>query len=236
MQPAYASHNVEIYAGDCFEVLAELGALDGMIAAVVTDPPYSSGARLEAHKSKSGAMTRGARFPSPIENDQMTTAGFLWTFRALLRRLRPALVKGGSVLSFIDWRQWPNLLGAFESVDYRVNGMVVWDKDAMGLGSGFRLQHELILHASKGKPEIYDRSVPNVLTCKRDRKTDHPSPKPVELMERLIKVVSKPGDLILDPFLGSGSTAIAARNLGRYCLGIEAVGAHVETAIGRLEA
>jgi len=121
----------------------------------VTDPPYASGARTEANKPSSGAMVRGQRWNSrPIENDQMTTTGFVWLIREVCQAVRPLLMTGGSLLSFIDWRQWPNLVGAVESTNLRVNGMIVWDKQSMGLGHGFRAQHELVLHASRGVARV----------------------------------------------------------------------------------
>jgi site-specific DNA-methyltransferase (adenine-specific) len=222
----------QVITGDCLE---ELSLIDQPIAAILTDPPYASGARTEAGKAGSGAMVRGARWAQkPIENDQMTTAGFVWTMRAVLRLVRPKMAEGGSVLCFIDWRQWPNLVGAVESADYRINSMIVWDKVSMGMGAGFRAQHELILHASRGVPTIHDRGTPNVIQARRDGQTDHPSPKPVGLLERLIRVVTKPGDLVVDPFLGAGATAIACKNTGRRCIGIESIAKHCETATRRL--
>jgi site-specific DNA-methyltransferase (adenine-specific) len=232
-EPYYADDYVTLYHGDC---LATLGALSGLdLAAVVTDPPYASGARTEASKSSSGAMLRGERWASkPIENDQMTTTGFVWLIREVCYAVRPMLSDGGSLLAFIDWRQWPNLIGAIESTNMRVNGMVVWDKQSYGLGNGFRAQHELICHASKGTPRIASRSTGNVLRAKRVPNDDHPSPKPVSLMESLLEVVAEPGELICDPFAGGGATLLAAKNLGLRAIGIEYEERHCETTAKRL--
>jgi site-specific DNA-methyltransferase (adenine-specific) len=219
VKPYYADESVTLYHGDCLEVLR---GLDVEISAVVTDPPYASGARTEAAKSSSGAMLRGQRWASkPIENDQMTSTGFIWLIREVCYAVRPLLIDGGSLLAFIDWRQWPNLVGAIETTNMRVNGMVVWDKQSYGLGNGFRSQHELICHASKGTARIANRATGNVLTAKRVPNDDHPSPKPVSLMERLIDVVSEPGELIFDPFAGGGATLLAAQNRGRRVIGVE---------------
>jgi site-specific DNA-methyltransferase (adenine-specific) len=239
--PYYSDDAVTLYHGDCLDLLAEL---EISIDAVVMDPPYASGTRAEASKSSSGAMLRAGRFADkPIENDQMTTVGFVWLMRMVAQGCRDALVDGGSLLSFIDWRQWPNLVGALESCNYRVQGMVVWDKGSMGLGNGFRAQHELICHASKGVPTVVDRGVGNVLSeapvdavfrHPREAAIDHPSPKPVGLMERLIGTVTAPGDLILDAFAGSGSTLVAAKATGRRAIGFESIEAHCETTARRL--
>ena len=155
IEPYYDQDGVTIYHGDCLDVLADL---DVSIDAVVMDPPYASGTRKEMGKSSSGAMLRAGRFADrPIENDQMTTQGFVWLMRAVAYRTKDMLPDGGSLLSFIDWRQWPNLVGALETCNYRVQGMIVWDKQSIGMGNGFRRQHELICHASKGVPIVHDK-------------------------------------------------------------------------------
>lgn len=233
MTPYYEQDGITIYHGDALDIVP---TLDAEIACVLTDPPYASGARTEAAKPSSGAMLRGQRWAAkPIENDQMTTAGFVWLIRQLAMDMRPMLIDGGAILSFIDWRQWPNLVGALESANLRVNGMVVWDKKSYGLGNGFRVQHELICYASKGSPRIIDRGVPNVIACARDSNDDHPSPKPVELIQKLLPVVTDRGDLVLDPFMGAGSTLRAAYNLGRRGIGIETEERYCEIAARRLQ-
>jgi len=232
MEPYYEDDHTVIYHGDTLDVLA---AMDTLVDAVVTDPPYASGARTEAHKSSSGAMMRGVRWASkPIENDQMTTTGFIWLLRAVGASCRSILPEGGSFVSFIDWRQWPHLVGALETCNYRVQGMVVWDKGSMGLGNGFRAQHELICHASKGVPSIQDKGCGNVLKFPRVEPVDHPSPKPEGLMQRLIEVVTPDGGVVLDPFMGSGTTLRAAKNTGRKAIGIEVEERYCEIAAKRL--
>jgi DNA modification methylase len=227
----YQDDYVTLYHGDA---LATLHGLDVEAVAMVTDPPYASGARAEASKSSSGAMVRGQRWANnPIENDQMTTTGFVWLMREICYAVRPKLIDGGNILSFIDWRQWPNLVGAIETTNLRVNGMVVWDKESFGMGNGFRGQHELVCHASKGTPRISNRATSNVLRAKRVANDDHPSPKPVPLMEKLITVVSEPGELIIDPFAGGGATLVAAKNIGRRVIGIEFEEQHCETIAKR---
>lgn len=232
--PYYDDGKVTIYHGDALDVLGELSVAETTITAMVTDPPYASGARTEAQKRSSGAMVRGAKWNAkPIENDQMTTAGFLWLLRAVLYLARGMLPDGGQVLSFIDWRQWPNLVGAVETCNLRVQGMIVWDKMSMGLGNGFRVQHELVLHASKGTPTVHDKGVPNVLQCKREANDYHPSPKPIPLMTALLQPVCPPGGVVLDPFMGAGSTLVAAKQTGRRAIGIECVERYCEDAAER---
>lgn len=232
MEPYYEDDAVTLYHGDALDVLAELSI---EVDAVITDPPYASGTRHEAGKSSSGAMLRAGRFADrPIDLDQMTTTGFVWLMRAVAIGTRPMLVEGGSFISFIDWRQWGNLTGALETANLRIQTMGVWDKESIGMGNGFRGQHELICHASKGVPKVYDKSVGNVFRHRRVEPVDHPSPKPEEVMQRLISVVTPRGGLVLDPFAGSGTTLRAAKNIGRRAIGIESVREYCDVAVSRL--
>lgn len=219
MEPYYQDDAVTLYHGDAVDLLR--GGLELTIDAIVCDPPYATGTT-EFGKRGSGSMVRGQKWSdAPIFADQMTTVGYVWLMRAFLIAARDRMPDGASALIFTDWRQWSHLAGAVESSDMRVQQMVVWDKGHMGMGNGFRTQHELILHAARGVPTIHNRSCPNVITAKRDNNDLHPSPKPLGLMQRLIEVVAEPGATVVDPFAGSGSTLRAAKDLGRKAIGFE---------------
>lgn len=223
-----------VLCGDSPLLLNEL-AITG-VDACVTDPPFASGARTEAGKgARADGMVRADRWKNrPIDTDQMTTTGFVWLIRKIAVLVRPMLVDGGAFFSFIDWRQWPNLAGAVESANYRINKMIVWDKESFGLGNGYRNQHELVLFASKGVPRIVHSDTPDVIRCKRDENTWHPSPKPPHLMETLLRVPVPSGGLVLDPFMGSGSTLVAAVRQGMRCIGIDSDANHCATARERV--
>ena len=226
---------LDVYCADTLRALAHLRAQGRRFQCVVMDPPYASGARTEAGKPSSGAMVRGQRWAAkPIECDQMTTTGFVWLIRETVLELRDMILEGGSLFSFIDWRQWPNLVGALESCNLRVNQMIVWDKGTPGMGNGFRSQHELIAHASQGTQKPNDHGFGNVLRFKRDDSDNHPSPKPVDLISALLKVATAPGDSVLDPFAGGGPTLVAGQILGRKVTAIEGMREHCDTAIARL--
>jgi site-specific DNA-methyltransferase (adenine-specific) len=219
--------------GDCLEVMPTLEP----VAAVVTDPPYCSGARTSAAMSGRGGMSRGQRWASkPITNDRMTVTGFTWLIRHVAAQSYALLPEGGSLISFIDWRQYPTLYGVVESVNFRVQGVAVWDKEDMALGNGFRNQHEFALHASKGVPTVHHKGTPNVLRVKRISSSElHPTEKPVELLRRMAEVVTDRGETILDPFMGSGTTGVACVNLGRKFIGIELEPKYFDIACKRIE-
>ncbi len=222
-----------LYLGDCLDVLEHVEAAD----AVITDPPYCSGARTSAAISGRGGMSRGQRWASsPIANDRMTVTGFTWLIRQVAQASYRILPDGGSFVSFIDWRQYPTLYAVIESVNFRAQQMVVWDKGDMALGNGFRNQHELIVHAAKGVPTVHHRGTANVLRCKRiSSSEDHPTEKPVGIVTPLIQVVSAPEATILDPFMGSGTTGVAAVQANRNFIGIEVDSVFFDIACRRLD-
>lgn len=233
MTPYYEEDGITIYHGDTLNVLREMP--EGNVSAVVTDPPYSSGNLPESMKQKAAPRLRGWNWEDKVmATDQLSTLGFIWLMRSICVEARLRLAEGGSLLAFIDWRNWGNLVGAVESAGFRVNNMVVWDKTMIGMGNGFRNQHELVLYASVGTPRVCSHSVPNVLSFKREANDLHQSPKPTSLMSRLLEVVSTDGDTVLDPFMGSGSTLIAAKQSGRKAIGIEIEERYCEIAAKRL--
>jgi site-specific DNA-methyltransferase (adenine-specific) len=236
--PYYDDGTCTIYHGDCLDVLRSVAIhADG----VITDPPYSSGTRKESNKPSRGSMLRGdhvntPRLAQPIDMDQMTTTGFVWVLRQVAMECWDIVPDGGSFVCFIDWRQWPTLVGVLESCNYRVQNMVVWDKSSFGMGNGFRNQHELICHAAKGVPIIHNRATGNIIKSTRidPAVIGHPSPKPDGLLSALTSVVIPPNGTVLDPFMGAGSTLRGAIAVGRKAIGIERDERYCEIAAKRL--
>ena len=222
-----------LYLGDCLGVLEEIQS----VHAVITDPPYSSGARTTAQLRGRGGMSRKEEWKSnPLPNDRLSVTGFTWLMRQVGLEANRLLIEGGSFLSFIDWRQYPTLYGCIESCNLQITNLVVWDKEVFGMGNGFRNQHELILHASKGTARVFDRSVPNVIGSKRIPSSElHPTEKPVPLLEDLIRVSTDESEVVLDPFMGSGTTGVACVRNGRAFIGVEFEEAYFDTACRRIE-
>lgn len=218
--PYYSRDGITLYHGDCLDILPQLPA--GSVDAVVTDPPYSSGTRREGSKGLRKSMNRTTGDDDWFGSDCMTTTGFIWTMRVVATQAKRLLCRGGHLLTFIDWRMSASLAAAIESADLRHLGLLVWDKVGFGMGAYFRNQHELILHFSHGRTRpVFRRDMPNVLRHSRFMDSDHDTQKPVELLVDLITVVADRGEIILDPFIGSGTTAVACIKTGRKCIGIE---------------
>lgn len=224
-----------LFLGDTLEALSEIGGADS----IITDPPYCSGSVSEA--SRSAAKGQGLRSETITKlgwfvGDNMGTAGLVFLLRAVAFEATRLIPATGSMLTFCDWRMVPNIGPAIESAGLRYQNLIVWDKGAMGLGAGFRAQHELILHHTNGSPRYFDKATSNVIVSRRVHKSEreHQTQKPADLMERLIRVVTPPGGTVLDPFMGSGSTGVAAIRSGRSFIGIERDEGHFETARKRL--
>ena len=230
MTPYYQDDACTIYHGDCRDVLPNVSA-----DLVVTDPPYASGARRDAERQVRGAMLRSLEQADWFSHDAMTAWGFTWFLRSVLSALRPQLPEGTHVYVFSDWRQTPNVYGMIEAAGYRVSHCLVWAKPHFGMGTYWRNQHENIVFASHGQPApMRARNAGSVLAFPNVRPESrlHPTEKPTRLLETIMNAA--PGDRVLDPFMGSGSTLVAAKNLGRKAIGIELEERYCEIAAKRL--
>lgn len=168
---------------------------------------------------------------------------------ASLRYLRDGALLG----AFIDWRGYPFVIAAAQQLGLAPINLIVWAKTNAGMGSLYRSQHELLPLFKKGKaPHInnvklgkYGRWRSNVWTYpgassigseSRQGLQYHPTVKPVAMLEDALLDMTERGDIVLDPFLGSGSTLIAAEKTGRRCRGLEIDPLYVDVILRRYEA
>lgn len=204
--------------GDSVAVLK--GLPDACVDLVCTDPPYGNDA----------PYGRGGRTILGDANPLVGLLALSETYRLLRRNRCCVFFLDAKHLPFID-------LFVRRYTRFCVREYVVWDKRIMGMGSAFRKQHELVVVLEKGKPAYNSRAIPNVLGCPRAvARQEHPHQKPVPLIQTLIAHTTKPGDVVLDPFLGSGTTALAAVALGRRYIGIERDKRYVQLARSRIAA
>jgi site-specific DNA-methyltransferase (adenine-specific) len=120
-----------------------------------------------------------------------------------------------------------------EAAGFRFWKPIVWSKIRIGMGYHYRASYELILFFEKGKRKLNDLSVSDVITCQSIR-GGYPAEKPSAVSQVLIRQSSSPGDLVIDPFTGSGSAGVAAARLGRHFLGNDVCEEAVSVATRRL--
>lgn len=208
----YKDANVTIYHGDCLDVLPKLSPCDLLL----TDPPY--GVTYQSNHM----VGRGVK---PITNDGTRLS------LALYRQVLP-LVKANHLLWFTRWDAWPDvwaILGQY----YPLRGLLVWDKGTPGMGDleHWGLSYELI--ASAGSAKLSGSRDGSILKYNgvASGRRDHPTEKPASLLEYLIEKI-QPSD-VLDPFMGSGTTLVAAKRKGRKAIGIETDEEYCEIAARR---
>lgn len=216
--------NVIIH-GDCLRVLKTIP--NESVDAIITDPPYGIRYHGTRRKDKSRWFDR-------IAND---TAPYIWWLHDATRVLK----QGSALLCFTRYDTEEAFRFAIRLAGLQPKTQVIWDKRRYGVGDcrgDFSLSHENIIFAVKGRFLFPNRRPQSVIPVQRLASTclTHPNEKPVELIKQLVEAITKPGDLVLDPFLGSGTTAVAAKSLGRRYFGIELDRRYVRTARARVEA
>lgn len=215
---AHSTGQATVIAGDTLDVLRHFE--DGQFDAVVTDPPY-------------GIKYRPNRFES-IANDD---APYVWWLADAHRVLRD----GGALLCFCRWDVQEAFRVAIGWAGFTVRSQVIWDRDTHGTGDvrgAFAPRHDVVWFATKGRfafPNGRPASIVKAMRVSGDELC-HPNQKPVSLMRQLVRAVTRRGDVILDPFAGSGSTLVAAAHEGRFAVGIELDQHYVEVAVERCRA
>ena len=227
-----------LYRGDMFAAMPDMPDVD----ALITDPPYCSGGMYRADRvmavadkyEQSGVINKRLPFAGDGKDQR---AYMLW----VQQWLRAAPLKiGGRVMVFTDWRQLPATSDALQWADLCWRGVLTWDK-----GPGARAPHkgyakhqaEFVVWGTNGPcavathggpwPGVYFHSV-------KQSDKHHMAGKPSGLMADLCQHV-EPDGLILDPFMGSGTTGVAALQAGRRFIGVEIDPAHFATACARIE-
>lgn len=238
--------SAELWHGDCMEVLPLLPRAD----AVITDPPYSSGGmvrgdRMQATNQKYSGWGGGNIPDSPISDHSFTgdnrdQRAFLTWCTLWLGQLQRLANTGAHLLAFTDWRQLPTMTDAVQCGGWVWRGLLVWDKGiARPMKGRFRNHVEYMVWASNGP--IDGDANPVYLDCVFNRPPppsagrNHLTEKPEELMADVLQVV-RPGGLVVDPFMGSGTTGVAAVRYGRKFVGCEIDRRYFDTACRRIEA
>jgi len=210
-----------IYHGDCMEMFELLAP--GSVDLAWTDPPYGIGYIALRRKI--------LPIQDKLANDEKPHTEFV---APIVRTVKD----GGAVYLCTRFDVSAQWVDALKETGVRVKNPIYWVKTLPSIGDclGDRGNCvEIILFAHVGRHLLRGKREMNAWTISRPEGNGHPTPKPLELVRRCIQASSDPGDLILDPFLGSGTTAVACALTGRRFIGAEIDAAYFDLSCERIE-
>jgi site-specific DNA-methyltransferase (adenine-specific) len=238
-----ADGRAQLHHGEALAVLRELPS--DTFDALITDPPYSSGGLFKSDRSASTTdkyVQGGQRLArADFSGDNRDARSWRYWCQLWLSECCRLVKPSGYALVFTDWRQLPTATDALQAAGFVWRGIIAWDK-----GPGARAPHkgycrhqcEYVIWGTRGPAPKATHAGPfpgchHVSVRQSDK--HHITGKPTELMARLVEIVP-PGGAILDPFAGSGTTAVAAIAAGRSCTAIEQDAHYFDIARRRLTA
>jgi len=203
----------QIINGDCTKVLKTIA--DESVDFVLTDPPY-----FVRYKDRSGRTIANDNRPESV----------LGAFDDLYRVLKPHTF----CISFYGWNRVDAFFRAWKGAGFTPVGHIVWHKNYASSTGFLKARHEQAYVLAKGRPAKPASPLDDIRPWEYTGNRAHPTEKAVSILEPLIQTFSRPGDLVVDPFFGSGSTLVAAALAGRSYLGIELESGYCQLAEKRL--
>lgn len=252
MTPHYEDDAVTLYRGDALAVLRELP--DASVDAVITDPPYSSGGMVRGDRTQStttkyslgkawadrdGNVSKPAKTYEGFTGDTRDQRGYLVWSSMWMTECQRILKPGGTFAVFTDWRQLPTTTDAVQAGGLVWRAVAVWDKGVGRPVKGrFRNHVEYVVWATNGPhsdpQEVYPSTVLRYSSPTSANRV-HLTEKPVGLVEELLTLT--PAEcVVLDPFMGSGTTGVAAVQTGRTFIGVEMAEHYFDIARQRIAA
>jgi site-specific DNA-methyltransferase (adenine-specific) len=249
LEPYFDDGQIQIWHGEALDVLRSLPARS--VAAVVADPPYSSGGMFRSDRqadpsakyrgwsqNDDGSSRKPTNNPGSFSGDSRDQHGYAFWSALWMSQACRVSAASGQVYIFTDWRQLPVTSDAVQAGGFVWRGLLVWDK---GIGrpmkGRFRNHLEYIVWGSNGPmPDADENPVyPSTLLRYAPPGLDrlHVTQKPESLVRELL--CTAPVGTVLDPFMGSGTTLRAAKDLGRRAIGIEIEERYCEIAATRLQ-
>jgi site-specific DNA-methyltransferase (adenine-specific) len=208
------SRRNSIIQGDCITAMRTLEK--GEVDFILTDPPYIVG--YKGRDGRTVANDDNARWLKPAFN-----------------QMHRVLKDGGFCISFYGWNKIDLFMEAWKSAGFRVVGHLVFRKQYSSSARFLRYEHEMAYLLAKGDVVPPACPIPDIVDFPYTGNKLHPTQKPVKALSELIQCFTQPGDLVLDPFCGSGSTLVAADSLSRDWIGIELDPGHHATATRRMD-
>jgi len=233
-----------LFCGDFRNGVSLEALMAGDKAAVAfTDPPYNV--------PIAGHVTGGEAREFAMASGEMSSEEFTAFLKEVFCALCEHTAKGALLYSFMDWRHMAELLAAGAAAGCDLINLCVWAKTNGGMGSFYRSRHELIFVFRNGdeqhqnnvqlgrfgrnRSNVWNYPGANVFSRKNAKRNSgvHPTIKPILLVADAILDCTKRNDIVLDPFIGSGTTILGAERTGRRCFGVEIDPLYVDTAIER---
>ena len=227
------------------ETLNLLQALELQNFSVITDPPYSSGGAFRGDRNKGGNKYLGwtnNEAGTVAENERPAILGDTRDQRATMQwaslwlsMLWSKANDGANLFTFTDWRQLPTFTDAVQCGGWVWRGLVTWDKlHGRPMKGRFRNHSEYIIWATRGAVDEQETYLGSILKHAAPRGNDrvHETQKPESLIMEMMSMIP-PSHTIVDPFMGSGTTLIAAKKQGRKSIGIELQEEYCEAAAKR---
>ena len=216
---------------DCLEGLAAVP--DKSVDTIITDPPYflTMGHAGDKGNAKMAMLNSNRTF-----NDLAICAPF---YKTLFQEYRRVLKDDGHFYFFTDWRGYAFYFPLINAA-LPVRNLIVWDKKS-GPGSYYSYAHEFVIFGTAA-PKLKNKGGTNVLRMaafssgakSTNGEKVHPTQKPVELIAKFIEDSTEPGAVVLDTFMGSGTTAVACMRTGRNYIGFELDAGYHAIAQGRI--
>jgi len=218
-----------LYHGDALEILPVLA---GVARCVVSDVPY----RLTA-----GGCSRALKGCLSVDEGYVNDGQIIpcdLTFDDFMPLVFAACAEDADAYFMADARNIGNLMSAALRVGFAHHNVLVWDKCSVTPNRWYMKGCEFVAYVFKGRARtINDPSAAQILRCPNPVGVKvHPTQKPVGLMAEYIRQSTDPGDVILDPFMGSGTTGVAAIQAGRRFIGIEIHDGYFQAAVSRVAA
>ena len=189
-----------ILNADCIKALPMLP--DGTVQFILTDPPY-----IRNYRSRDG------RRVANDDNDKWLKPAFAEMYRVL--------AQDSFCVSFYGWPQADKFMQAYRAAGFRIVGHIMFPKRYASSTRFLKYSHESAHLLAKGDPRQPENPIRDVIDWEYTGNKFHPTQKPLAALMPLIEAFSNPGDTVLDPFAGSGSSLLAARMLGRSYIGVE---------------
>jgi len=231
----------ELYNGDCLTVMDNLIKYNIKVDAIITDPPYNLIGKLGSiHLFRQNELDGNDTYSEKTMSFDKDFDQLMW-----LSKIKQILKPGGNIIIFNDWENMGDISKELKKMSLNVKSLNHWQKtnpQPAEWKRRFVPGREYFIHAIKKGSYTFnvDKLHKGVfelsLTPGNEKKHGkHPNQKPIQLMSDLIKILTNENDIILDPFMGSGTTGVACKQLGRNFIGIELDETYFNIAKERIE-